>query len=155
MVKYLLAVFALLISMQSYAQDIPFDFDSAEQELRYKKLIEEIRCLVCQNQSLADSNAELAQDLREEVYGQMNKGLSNQDIISFLVARYGDFVMYRPPLKKSTWLLWFGPFILLLIGVVVVIRLIKTNTSQAQNILSQQDKEKVQALLQNSDNEGK
>jgi cytochrome c-type biogenesis protein CcmH len=82
-------------------------------DARLKKLDEELRCLVCQNQSLADSNAPLAQDLRREVRSLADAGKSDAEIKDFLVARYGDFVLYKPPVKSITWLLWFGPFVLL------------------------------------------
>ncbi len=82
-------------------------------EARLKLLEEELRCLVCQNQSLADSSAPLAEDLRREVRGLATSGKSDAQIKEFLVARYGDFVLYRPPVKPTTWLLWFGPFVLL------------------------------------------
>jgi len=82
-------------------------------EARLKALSEELRCLVCQNQTLADSNAPLAEDLRREVRELANSGKSDADIKAYLVARYGDFVLYRPPLQSNTWLLWIGPFALL------------------------------------------
>jgi cytochrome c-type biogenesis protein CcmH len=88
-------------------------------EQRLKTLEEELRCLVCQNQSLADSNAPLAEDLRREVRALATAGKNDQEIREFLVARYGDFVLYKPPVKTTTWLLWFGPFALLLGGGVV------------------------------------
>ena len=88
-------------------------------DARLKTLEEELRCLVCQNQSLADSNAPLAEDLRREVRGLAVAGKSDAEIKQYLVARYGDFVLYRPPVKSTTWLLWFGPFALLLGGVLV------------------------------------
>ncbi len=85
-------------------------------EARFQHLIKEIRCLVCQNQSLADSHAELAQDLRQEIYEMMKAGKSDREIIAFLVNRYGDFVLYRPPVKPTTYLLWYGPAILAVAG---------------------------------------
>jgi len=85
-------------------------------DARLKRLEEELRCLVCQNQSLADSNAPLAEDLRREVHGLAASGKSDDEIKAFLVARYGDFVLYRPPMKGTTWLLWFGPLVLLVAG---------------------------------------
>ncbi len=88
-------------------------------DARLKRLEEELRCLVCQNQSLADSNAPLAEDLRREVHGLAAAGKSDDEIKAFLVARYGDFVLYRPPVKSTTWLLWFGPLVLLIVGGVV------------------------------------
>lgn len=86
-------------------------------DARLKKLEEELRCLVCQNQSLADSNAPLAEDLRREVRALAATGKNDEQIKEFLVARYGDFVLYDPPVKRITWLLWFGPFVLLAGGV--------------------------------------
>jgi cytochrome c-type biogenesis protein CcmH len=82
-------------------------------EARMNKLAEELRCLVCQNESLAGSRADLAQDLRREVREKMRQGMSDEQIKTYLVERYGDFVLYRPPVKSTTWLLWFGPFLLL------------------------------------------
>jgi cytochrome c-type biogenesis protein CcmH len=82
-------------------------------EKRVKAITEELRCLVCQNQTIADSHADLAIDLRNQVREKLAQGMSDQDIIDFMVQRYGDFVLYRPPLKSTTWLLWFGPFLLL------------------------------------------
>jgi len=88
-------------------------------DVRLKKLEEELRCLVCQNQSLADSTAPLAEDLRREVRQLAVAGKSDEEIKQYLVARYGDFVLYRPPVKSTTWLLWFGPFVLLAAGGVI------------------------------------
>ena len=81
---------------------------------------EELRCLVCQNQTIADSNAELAVDLRNQVREKIEQGMSDKDIINYMVQRYGDFVLYRPPVKGTTWLLWFGPFLLLIGGIVLL-----------------------------------
>ena len=92
---------------------------SAEAERRLKVLSEELRCLVCQNQTLADSNADLAVDLRNQVNELIASGRSDEQIKSFLVERYGDFVLYRPPVQNNTLLLWFGPFVLLLGGVLI------------------------------------
>ncbi len=89
---------------------------SPAQRERYHRLAEELRCLVCQNQTLADSNAELAADLRHQVEDQILAGRSDDEIKAYLVQRYGDFVLYRPPMKSNTWLLWLGPFALLLVG---------------------------------------
>lgn len=90
-------------------------------EARVNKLAEELRCLVCQNQSLADSHAELALDLKNEVRGMLARGLSDQEAVDFLVQRYGDFVLYRPPVRASTWLLWSGPFVLLVAGLAALL----------------------------------
>lgn len=89
---------------------------AAEQSERMKRLSEELRCLVCQNQTLADSNAELAVDLKRQIETLMREGRSDDDIRDYMVARYGDFVLYKPPVKRSTWVLWFGPFAMLASG---------------------------------------
>jgi cytochrome c-type biogenesis protein CcmH len=94
-------------------------------EQRMKALTEQLRCLVCQNETLADSRADLAEDLRRQIREQMRAGKSDQEIIAFLTDRYGDFVLYNPPVKRTTYLLWFGPFILLIAGTVVLYRYLK------------------------------
>src|SRR5713101_7670702 len=91
-------------------------------EQRMQALTQQLRCLVCQNETLADSQADLAEDLRKEIRGQMKAGKSDQEIIAFLTQRYGDFVLYKPPVKATTYLLWFGPFVLLLGGIAVLYR---------------------------------
>jgi cytochrome c-type biogenesis protein CcmH len=105
-------------------------FNSPEQEQAYKDLVFELRCLVCQNQNLADSNAELAVDLRNEVYKMLQDGKSKQDVLDFMVARYGDFVLYKPPVEKATALLWFGPAVMLAIGLLIAILFIRRHRNQ-------------------------
>lgn len=112
----------LLIAPVSYAETEAYEFESAQMEADYKKLINELRCLVCQNQNLAGSNADLAKDLRHQTYQMLMQGKSSDDVVDYMVARYGDFVMYRPRFKPSTLLLWLGPFILLVLVLVLVIR---------------------------------
>ena len=127
----LLFIYSLLSNF-AYANDEPVIFENKNLEERYYFLIEEIRCLVCQNQSLADSNAPLAQDLRNEIFKMIQANKSNIEIMEFLVERYGDFVLYRPPLKKNTWLLWFGPFLFLVIGFFVAVFVIKKQSKESQ-----------------------
>ena len=116
-----LAVILLAMSIAAVqAQQEPLVFDNDEQEARFTQLTTELRCLVCQNQNLADSDAELAHDLREEIYEMMMAGQSNEQIKTFLVDRYGDFVLYRPEIKSNTLALWLLPGVLLLIGAVTV-----------------------------------
>ena len=111
------------------------DFDDVQQEARYDQLVAELRCLVCQNQNLADSNAELAVDMRRKTYQLVKQGKSNEEVVDFMVQRYGDFVRYRPPLNRTTLLLWIGPFIVLLIGVALLMRTIhKRRSVQADGI---------------------
>ncbi|SRR6266536_479944 len=99
--------------------------DDPELEKRVLNLSQELRCLVCQNETLADSQADLAGDLRNQIREQMKAGKSDKEIIAFLTARYGDFVLYRPPVKPTTYLLWFGPFALLVIGLWILYRYVK------------------------------
>jgi cytochrome c-type biogenesis protein CcmH len=99
-----------------------YQFDSPQMEADYNKLIGELRCLVCQNQNLASSDADLAQDLRRETYDMLSEGKSPQQVVDFMVARYGDFVLYRPQFKSTTYLLWLGPFLLLLCVLVLLVR---------------------------------
>jgi cytochrome c-type biogenesis protein CcmH len=103
-------------SGSTWAEDARPLEKNAVVEVQVQRLSEELRCLVCQNQTLADSHAELAQDLKQEIREMAAKGMTDQAIIDYLVARYGDFVRYRPPLKSTTVLLWLGPFALLLAG---------------------------------------
>jgi cytochrome c-type biogenesis protein CcmH len=126
-----------------------FTFDSPEQEEQFKKLSGELRCLVCQNQSIGDSNAELAQDLRREVYEMIKAGQSDTEIVSFLVARYGDFVLYKPPVTKATALLWVGPFLLIAVGLFFLIRFIRTRvaTTTGDEALSAEEQARLDALL--------
>ena len=130
------------------AADVPFQFKTPDQEQRYKDLSEELRCLVCQNQSLADSHAELAQDLRNEVYRMIVEGHSDQQIVDFLVTRYGDYVLFRPPLKTGTVLLWAGPFLMLLGALLIVYRYTQRNRRQTTVELNSADLQKLDALLQ-------
>ena len=99
-------------------------------EARYQNLIRETRCLVCQNQTIADSNADLASDLRRQIKQQIADGASDREIVDFLVTRYGDFVLYRPPMKPTTWLLWAAPALLVLLGLGVFARVIYVRSRQ-------------------------
>ena len=118
--KWLMLI-ALLLPGSAWAGEARPLADDPAVEARLKHLAVELRCLVCQNQTLADSNAPLAEDLRREVREMISKDMSDKEIIDFLVARYGDFVLYRPPLKATTTLLWVGPFVLLTIGATVLV----------------------------------
>ncbi len=109
-----------------------YEFDSPRMEADYKQLIEELRCLVCQNQNLAGSDAGLAQDLRRETYEMLREGQTPQQVVEFMIARYGDFVLYRPRFKSDTYLLWLGPFVLLLAVLVVVIRRLRAESGPAE-----------------------
>ncbi len=125
------------------------EFDDAEQLARYKTLIYELRCLVCQNQNLADSNADLAADLRREVHRMILAGKSDEDVIDFMVTRYGDFVLYRPPLKAKTVLLWSGPFVLCLGALVLLLMHLRRRAAEraTPTLLSDDERARLQSLL--------
>ena len=144
-VCFLLA--CLWASVATAAPLASFEFEDPQQKQEFRALIEEIRCLVCQNESLAGSNAELAQDLRREIYEMLLAGKSKDEIIGFMVARYGDFVLYRPPLKPSTYPLWFGPIILLLIAGYMLIRALRRKQKSGETEISAQEQERLDALL--------
>ncbi|MEN8204958.1 MAG: cytochrome c-type biogenesis protein [Pseudomonadota bacterium] len=127
-----------------------FKFDSKAEEQHFKDLIEELRCLVCQNQSLVDSDAELAHDLRAEVYDMVQAGKNDQEIVEFLVARYGDFVLYNPPIKPSTYLIWFGPFVLLLIAGLLLLRSIRRQQKVPAAEISAEERERLNTILGNT-----
>src|SRR6267143_6250307 len=120
--------------------------DDSALDKRAMDLAAELRCLVCQNQSLAESNAGLAVDLRNQIREQLARGASEREVVDFMVARYGDFVVYRPPLKASTFLLWFGPFILLIAGIYVLIRRIRRQRMMSDQ-LSEADRLRAEQLL--------
>lgn len=122
--------------------------EDPEIEKRLLALSQELRCLVCQNETLAESRAGLAEDLRREIREQIKAGKTDQEIIAFLTARYGDFVLYRPRVTPTTYLLWFGPFVLLAIGLVFLYRQLKQRRVQiTQHPLTEQDRRQLDELL--------
>ncbi len=128
------------------------NFDNKEQEVLYNQLMFELRCLVCQNENLAASNADLAKDLRDEVYEMITvKHLGETEVKSFLVARYGDFVLYKPPVNKSTWLLWFGPFIMLAIGLFILLAVTRKNKNTDDVKLDKSKRDAMRKLLDSED----
>ncbi len=121
-------------------------------EERLRVLAEELRCLVCQNQTIADSNAPLALDLRNQIRSQVAQGRSDAQIRDYMVERYGDFVLYRPPLRSSTVLLWAGPFVLLAVGIVVFLRVTRRQGAGARAPASGADTARIAALLEDEGN---
>jgi len=126
----------------------PLKFESSSQESRYKALITELRCLVCQNQNLADSNAELARDLRLLTYNMILSGSSDTDIVQFMASRYGDFVLYRPPFKPSTALLWLAPLLFMAGGCFVLFRIFRRRKNIRPPDIPPDQRAKVRKLLQ-------
>jgi cytochrome c-type biogenesis protein CcmH len=124
-------------------------------EKRMVAISEELRCLVCQNESLSGSQADLAKDLRREIREQIARGRSDQEILDFMVGRYGDFVRYRPPLKGTTFLLWFGPFLLLVAGVIALVVILRRRGRRvaAVTTLSEAEQKKAEALLKQAEDD--
>ena len=123
------------------------EFDNVEDEARYQALTEELRCAKCQNQNLADSHAELAGDLRGLVADMIKQGKSDQAIMDFMVARYGKFVLYRPPVEKNTLFLWLAPLVLVLGALLFVLVLLRGKKTHADVVVTQEEQAKIQALL--------
>lgn len=133
LLRSLLATLLLSAAMNTHAAIEIQKFDDPEKQAAYKSLIAELRCLVCQNQNLADSNAELAVDLRNEVFKMLDTGSTQQEIADFMVARYGDFVLYRPPVQSNTIVLWVGPFLILIFALGLAIFLVRRQLIKNQN----------------------
>ncbi|WP_028919017.1 cytochrome c-type biogenesis protein [Pseudoxanthomonas suwonensis] len=119
------------VHAQPAGNPAPLQFADAAEEARFHALTSELRCVMCQNQSLADSNAQIAQDMRREVLALMRQGRSDAEIKQFLVDRYGEFVLYRPEVGAHTWLLWFGPGLVLMLGAGVVWHVVRRRARQA------------------------
>lgn len=120
---------------------------TAEQQARYRTLIHELRCLVCQNQTIADSNADLARDLRAQVHARILAGESDSQIREYVTDRYGDFVLYKPPLNARTLALWIGPFLLALVAVFGVVRMLRRSQPEAGSAEPAPDRERLKQLL--------
>ncbi|MFW2372003.1 MAG: cytochrome c-type biogenesis protein [Gammaproteobacteria bacterium] len=135
-----------LVYLTAQAKIESLEFNSPQMEADYNVLIDELRCLVCQNQNLADSNAELAQDLRKQTYEMLQQGKSREEVVDFMVTRYGDFVLYRPPFKLTTLLLWLGPLLLFLIALTIVVTFFRKQQQTPVNV-SDQEKTRAHSLL--------
>ena len=133
----------------AHAQSVyePRSFASPEHEERYRTLVDELRCLVCQNQTIAESNADLASDLRREVYRMVEDGRNAEDIAGFMVARYGDFVLYRPPLRGGTIALWAGPFLLAATGLTVLAVYLRRRRRAPAAPLDADERRRVQRIF--------
>ena len=145
----LLAIFALMMPVQAN-EALPMAEDPVL-EARLVRISDDLRCLVCQNESLSGSHADLAKDLRREIRGLIKAGKSDAEIFDFMVARYGDFVLYRPPVKPTTWLLWGGPFVLLVAAVLGLLGLVRRRAKAFANLpdsapLSDEDRQRLSRL---------
>ncbi len=148
---FVTALLGLLLSLAAHGAIDTYEFKSEADRERYRTLVEELRCPKCQNQNIADSNAPIAMDLRREIYRMLDEGQSNEQIVDYLVARYGDFVRYKPPVNAKTVVLWYGPIALLVLGFVVLaiilIRRRRGAAGQASNSLSEAERARLATLL--------
>ncbi len=148
--KRTIFILALALTPAAFAGEAkPVAADPALEE-RVTALATELRCLVCQNQTLADSNAPLAVDLRNQIREKMQQGASERDIVDYMVARYGDFVLYRPPLKATTVLLWAGPILLLIAGLAALYFRLARRRAEPKAELSDEEHARAAALLGNN-----
>ncbi|MBS3955851.1 MAG: cytochrome c-type biogenesis protein CcmH [Methylomicrobium sp.] len=148
----ILFLVVLLFSQWAQATIEIYEFEDPAHEQRYRALTEELRCLVCQNQNIADSHAELAQDLRRKVYEMINAGQSDDQIVQFMIDRYGDFVLYRPPLNPKTMILWLAPVLTVAAGLLGFWFLLKRRRQNDQQP-SDADLQRIRDLLKKSDNQ--
>ncbi len=150
--RALVPLFSLLLlwGTASLAAINTYTFDTPQQEEQFKRLIAELRCLVCQNQNLADSDADLALDLKNEIYAMIQDGKGDAEIIDFMVARYGDFVLYRPPVKPTTYMLWAGPAILFVLGAVALVMFVRRRNQDVLEggELSREERRRLEGLLE-------
>ncbi len=146
-------ILLLVISTRLFAVDT-HQLADPEQQKSYETIISELRCLVCQNQTIADSNAELADDLRRQVYEMLQQGKSKQDIINFMTERYGDFVLYNPPFKAKTSLLWLGPVVFLVTGLATVFVFIRRTKKPLTTTIDVDKQHKIRSLLDNAGQNG-
>ena len=150
LVIIVLGVASLFVSNITYASPVEtFEFQDEVTKIRFQALSKELRCPKCQNQNLADSNSPIAEDLRRELYELLQQGKADSEIVDFMVSRYGEFVLYRPRVSSLTYVLWFGPALLILIGIIVVIIILRKKPATKENLaLDSQQQEKLKQLLQ-------
>ena len=146
--RYMLILMFGLLAATAQARVEVHTFDTPEQEARYNQLIDELRCLVCQNQNLADSNAELAVDMRRKTYEMVREGHSKKEIADFMVERYGEFVLYRPPFNSNTLLLWIGPYVILVAGVAIMLLTIAVRRRDNTAAVDQKSLQTAAVLLE-------
>ena len=141
----------LIFSPVAFAAIDTHQFQNAAQEQRYYRWIEELRCPKCQNQNIAGSNAPLSQDLRQRVYEMIISGRSDEEINDFMVTRYGNFITYRPPLQPTTWVLWFGPLLGMIVAVLLLGLWIRQRSREPSPELSEPERERLKGLLTTGD----
>ena len=146
----MMSIASLFVNTIVYASPVEtFEFQDEVTKIRFQALSKELRCPKCQNQNLADSNSPIAEDLRRELYELLQQGKADSEVVDFMVARYGEFVLYRPRISSVTYILWFGPALLILIGIFVVIIILRKKPATKENlVLDKNQQAKLQQLLQ-------
>ncbi len=139
MKRSLIILFMLMAGIAAAIE--PYDFKNSDEEARFRELLTQLRCVMCQNQSLVDSNAGIAADLRREVFTLIQEGKTDAQIKDYLVERYSEFVLYQPPVRPGTWLLWFGPLLIVLSGAVVISVQVRKNRTQTQPTAQAEDQQ--------------
>ncbi|WP_404813188.1 cytochrome c-type biogenesis protein [Hafnia alvei] len=158
MLRWVSALAGIMLSVSAWAAIDTYSFKNVEQEQQYRELTEQLRCPKCQNNSIADSNAIIASDMRQKVYELMEKGYTNKQITEYMVARYGNFITYEPPLTAATLILWAGPALFVLLGAIVVITRARRRRPNEPEVsssetLSEAEKQRLNQLLNDSDRE--
>ncbi|MEH6565507.1 MAG: cytochrome c-type biogenesis protein [Halopseudomonas sp.] len=152
MKRWLVGLSLGVVLLSAQAAVDTFEFDSEQERERFYAISAELRCPKCQNQNIADSNAPIADDLRKEVYRLLEEGRSDEEVVEYMVARYGDFVRYKPALNSDTLVLWFGPLFFLLAGFLAVFMLIRRRQRAAHdpldNILTSEEQQRLDQLLE-------
>ena len=153
-IRVIVLVCASRSAVSILASDYSYTFTTPQREMRYQSLMEELRCLVCQNQSLADSNAELAQDLRKKVYDMITTGNDDEEILDFLTDRYGKFILYDPKLNYENAPLWFLPILMICIGVYFISRMTKRG-ERSEAVIPQSTQDDAEALVKHLEERSK
>lgn len=149
--RLLVIIFLLAFASTASAAIEAYEFNTPEMEADYNRLVNELRCLVCQNQNLAGSDADLARDLRRQTYEMLVAGKTTDQVVEYMIARYGDFVLYRPQFQLNTYLLWLGPFVLLVVVLVVLVR--RLRSAPVVKIAGDESMSKAEQLLSQAENE--
>lgn len=155
MARFLILSLLLAFTLPVLAELQTNELSDPEKQRRYQELTRELRCPLCQNESIAESGAPIANDMRRDVHRRLQEGQSDEEIVQALVARFGEFVRYSPPVKPATWALWFGPFVLVLVGLLVVLllglRARRSPQSEEVSPLDEKDRARLQRLLKEND----
>ncbi len=148
--KILLSCWLVLLSLTAEAAIESYPFSDQQTRERFQSITQELRCPKCQNQNIADSNAEIAQDLRKKVFQMLEQGRSDQDIYAYMTERYGDFVLYQPPVERRTWALWYAPVAILLLGLLAVVWIsrLRSRVVTSDQSLAEAEQQRLKRLLE-------